>query len=403
MYEFIENVNKEEYESFVLNNSKSHFMQSYYFGQIQKERGFIPYYVGLKKDNVLVASALILEKKILKNIGYLYSPRGILIDYNDNNLLNIFISHLKKLAKKKHDIFFRIDPDLDINTNKDVIKKLQDLNFKHKGFNKNFENNQPRYTFRIDINKDIKDVFTNFHPTTRKILNKGNLYDLNIYKGSVKDINDFYLTMEETGKRENIVPSSINYYKKFYTEFNKNNMSDLYLVKVNILSLKKSYQENIDNIKKKIEKINNQKNKNIEKSNNLIKDLNSQLEKKYKELNEINNINEKEIVLSAILTVKYGNKVWTVHGGNHNLLRWLNANYLLYYEIIKNAVNEKYEIVDLFGTTGDARVDNPIYGIHSFKERLGGDLKEFIGEFDYINKPILYFLYNKYIKIRYKK
>ena len=31
--------------------------------------------------------------------------------------------------------------------------------FKHKGFNKNFENNQPRYTFRLNINKSIEEVY----------------------------------------------------------------------------------------------------------------------------------------------------------------------------------------------------------------------------------------------------
>lgn len=403
MYEFIENLEKEEYENFVINSEKSHFMQSYSFGQIQKIKGFKPYYVGIKKNNQLIATALLLEKKIFKNIGYMYSPRGFILDYNNYEVLEEFTKHLKKLIKRKNNIFLRIDPDLDIKNNIDIINKLKQLNFKHKGFNKNFENNQPRYTFRLNIDKDIKDVYKNFHPTTRKILNKGNQYNLKIYKGNVNDINEFYTTMKETALRENIIPSKREYYQKFYEEFNQNNMSDIYMVKVNIDDLKQKYIENINNIKKEIENINNKEKRNIEKSSNLINDLNNKLNKCYRELEEIKNIKEKELTLSSIITVKYNDKVWTVHGGNHSLLRWLNANYLLYYEIIKDANKDKYKIIDFFGTTGDPKPDNPIYGIHLFKERLGGTLTEFIGEFDYINKPVLYFLYKKYLKIRYKK
>ena len=68
MYEFVEDIDKKEYEDFVFNSNKSHFMQSYYFGQIQKSKEFIPHYVGLRKGKKLVASALVLEKKILNNI-----------------------------------------------------------------------------------------------------------------------------------------------------------------------------------------------------------------------------------------------------------------------------------------------------------------------------------------------
>ena len=231
MYEFIANLNKKEYEEFVFNNQKSHFMQSYSWGEIQKEKHFKPYYVGLKKEKKLVATALILEKKVLKNIGYMYSPRGFILDYDDYETLKTFISYLKKFTKKHKNIFLRIDPDLNIKSNKDTINILKKLGFKHKGFNKNFENNQPRYTFRLNIDKKIEDVYKNFHPTTRKILNKGNQYDLNMYKGNISDIDDFYLTMIETAERENIVPSKKEYYKKFYKILNQNDNSDIYIVK----------------------------------------------------------------------------------------------------------------------------------------------------------------------------
>ena len=270
------------------------------------------------------------------------------------------------------------------------------------GFNKNFEMNQPRYTFRLSLEPTIEEITKNFHPTTRKIINKGNPYNLKLTKNDPKTIDKFLETMNQTAAREMIVNHSPDYYKNYYKVLNKENMSDLYVVTVDVDNLKKTYQEKINDIKNNIEKMSDEKYKDSEKNNNKKQEYINQLNKAEKEYANIEPIKEKELTLSAILTAKYGNKVWTLHGGNNTLLRELNANYFIYYEIIKDAKKENYEIIDFFGTTGDPKEDNPVYGIHLFKKRLGGEYTEFIGEFDLVvNKPA-YYLYKMLIPIRYK-
>lgn len=414
--EFIKELSKEEYEQFVSNNENHHFMQSYDFGQIRKEKHFIPHYVGLKDNNKLVCAALLLEKKLLMNYCYFYSPRGYVIDFNDKELLKIFTNSLKKYAKEKKAIFIKIDPavklhciDIDGNVidgkdNHDLVNFLSSLGYKHLGYNLGFENEQPRFTFRIDMNKSWDEVYSAMHPTTKKILNKGNQYNLNIYKGNKDDIDDFYLTMIETAKREGIIQSPVEYYSLFYEVFNKDNLSDIYVVKVKINELIETFENKIENVKKEIEQLGCDKYKNKGKAQNKINDLNNQVNKLQKDLEEIKKINEDEVILSSIITVKYGDKVWTVHGGNNSILMNLNANYLLYYTIIKEAYDKGYKCVDCFGTCGIANPDksNPIYGIHSFKKRLGGEYTEFIGEFDLITNKFMYTTYKKLIPL-YRK
>jgi peptidoglycan pentaglycine glycine transferase (the first glycine) len=240
----------------------------------------------------------------------------------------------------------------------------------------------------------MDEVYKNFHATTRKVLNKGNQYNLKIYKGTEKDINDFYETMIETAKREGIIQASIDYYKAFYEIFHKSGMSDLYIAKVNIDDLKKLFKQNIE------ETMNKETKNEVQE-----KEKQDKLTKLNKQLEEINSISEKELTLASIITVKYKDKVWTIHGGNHSKLMSLNANYLIYYEIIKDANKEGYKVVDLFGTCGIANPDpsNPIYGIHNFKKRLGCEYTEFIGEFDLIINNIMYKLYKIYQNRRNKK
>lgn len=411
--EFIENIKREQYEQFVQSHKKSHFMQSYCFGDIKKEKNFIPHYVGILDNNKLVATSLLLEKKLIGKYCYLYSPRGYVIDFNDEKLLTFFTNKLKEYAKKKNAIFIKIDPDIKrhsldsdgniINSNDNnykLIEFLKKLGYKHQGFNLGFEKEQPRFTFRINI-EDFEKFYKNLHPTTRKILNKKNQFNLSIYKGNKNDIKKFYTTMEETAKRENIIQSPIEYYKKFFEIFNKQNQSDLYIVEANIPELKKIFQNKIAELEKEIDDISTKKYKNKDKIDNRKKEISNQINKLKSELIEINNVKSNNIVLSSIITVKYGDKVWTVHGGNNSVLLDLNANYLLYYKIIEDAYKEGFKIVDCFGTCGIANPDkkNPIYGIHSFKKRLGGEFTEFIGEFDLVTNKKMYYIYKKIIPI----
>lgn len=412
-YKFIENINKEEYEDFVENHpTKSHFMQSYYFGQINRTKGFIPHYVGMKEKGKIVATALLLQKNIYKNICYFYCPRGYVLNYDNLETLTQFSNFIKQYTKKRKSFFTIIDPDvqlqkLDIEgnvidgiNNFPLIKELKKLGYRHLGFNTNFENREPRFTFRLSLTPSIEEIHKNMHSTTRKILNKKNQYNLDIYIGNKTDLQDFYFTMEETAARENIKPFSFDYYRDFYTIFNKKNMADLYIAKVKIKDLVKLYENKINEIDSNIKNL--EKLSNHGKQENLLKEYINQQNKLIKELKIITEIKKDIITLSSIITVKYGNKVWTVHGGNSNELRELNANYLLYDLIIQDAKKNEYEVIDFFGTTGKDSEDNKIHGIHLFKKRLGGEYTEFIGEFHLITNKLIYFVYTKLIPI-YRK
>ena len=407
---FVENIEKDKYEEFVKNHKNSHFMHSINFGEIRKQKNFIPEYVGIEDNNQLLCTALLLKKQLIGKYCYYYVPRGYTIDYNNRELLKLFTTELEKYAKKNHALFIKIDPDikrhnldedgniLEGDNNYSLIDYLKELKYKHLGYNKEFENEQPRFTFRLNIDRPEEEVYANFHATTRKILNKGNKYNINLYKGNINDIEDFYTTMIETAKREGILQANIEYYKNFYSIFNKDNQSDLYISKIDIKDLKNTYLNNINEIKEKIEEL---RKKDNSKSINKKKEYETQLNHIEKDYEEIKKLKDEKIVLSSIITVKYKDTVWTVHGGNNSILMNLNANYLVYYQIIKDAIQDGYKTVDFFGTCGIANPpkDNPIYGIHSFKKRLGGEYTEFIGEFDLIiNKP-MYFLFTKLVPI----
>ena len=143
-----------------------------------------------------------------------------------------------------------------------------------------------------------------------------------------------------------------------------------------------------------------------------IKSLTEQLDAEVKQkeniLEEIEKFKEyrkqygNEITLSAHMIIEYGDKAWVLYAGNHNILSETYVNYSTYFEHIKYCKEKGIKIYDQFGTIGDLSKSNPRLGLHEFKKKFGGDYIEFIGEWDYIINPIMYFVFTKLVPI-YRK
>ena len=88
MYKLIE-LEKKEFEKFTSNHEKSHFLHSYAWGEVSKTRGLTPHYLGVKEDDKVVATALLLEKKLILGYTYFYIPRGFTLDYSNKELREI--------------------------------------------------------------------------------------------------------------------------------------------------------------------------------------------------------------------------------------------------------------------------------------------------------------------------
>lgn len=405
-------LNEEEYEDFVRNNKlKSHFLQSHIWGEFSKKaKKLTPYYLGLKNNNSIVATALLLQKSLPLGYSYFYSPRGFVIDFNDKELLKIFTDKIVEFIKDKKAIFLKIDPDIIINkynyldekieisgTDK-VFSNIKSCGFKHLGFTKNFETMQPRYTFRIDLKQDLDTIFNHFSKSTKQRIKKAQKIGCEVCIGSSDDIDTFYHLMTLTEDRKDFVSYSKDYYKTQYDLLSKKNMATLFLGKINTNKVLSNLEEELNFVKNSINNISGDSLSKSAKSK--LNNLNSRLDSINKDIKKYTEYKEKygnEIILNAHMIISYGNKAWVLYAGNHNILTESNANYLTYYEHIKYFKEKNIEVYDQFGTIGDLSKDNPRIGLHEFKKKFGGDYVEFIGEFDYILKPFMYFIFTKLI------
>ena len=206
------------------------------------------------------------------------------------------------------------------------------------------------------------------------------------------------MTLTET--RKDFISYNEDYYETLYEIFNgnKNSKATLFLGKINITKTINSLEKNLKNINNQISILPID---NLSKSaKTKLNELTKQKENITKEINKYKNYKKEygnEITLSAHMIIEYGDKAWVLYAGNHNILSETYVNYNTYFEHIKYCKNRGIKIYDQFGTIGDLSKDNPLLGLHEFKKKFGGDYVEFIGEWDYITNPIMYFVFTKLV------
>lgn len=416
----LKNIEKEKFDDFVKNHkTKSHFLQSLSWGEFAKvKKNLTPYYLGLTTDeDEIVAATLLLEKKLPMNMCYFYAPRGFVVDYKNKELVRTMTKKITEFAKSKKAIFVKIDPDLikqstnyqDITVkNKDyeeIFETLKSCGFKHQGFTKNFETMQPRYTFRIDLTQSLEDIEAHFSKTTKQRIAKSLKLDTEVTIGTKDDLKEFYHLMTLTESRKDFISYNEDYYETLYEIFNgnENSKATLFLGKVHFNKTIKALEKNLKIINDQISILPID---NLSKSaKNKLKELTNQKQNITKEIEKYKKYKKEygnDITLSAHMIIEYGDKAWVLYAGNHNDLSETYVNYNTYYEHIKYCKEKGIKIYDQFGTIGDLSKTNPRLGLHEFKKKFGGDYVEFIGEWDYILNPFMYFVFTKLVPI-YRK
>lgn len=395
---FIKNLSEKEYQAFWEKTPNNHFMQSYEWGQAcKKNRDQIPCYVGLKNDkDELVAAALLLKKKTPLNMCYFYAPRGFTMNFDDNKVLTEFTNGLKNYLKEENAIYLKLDPPLmyqEVNTegekvddgknNYVIFNNFLNLGYKHKGFNKLYEGNQPRYTFRTYYNKynSFDEVEKTFSKSFSKPLKRSYNYDIEIYQSD--EVKTFHELIKLISDKDGFNEYSFDYYNNVYEELSKKGYIKVYNVTINPSKLIEKFTKELETEKKEERK--------------------AKIQKDIEYFTEISKNHKDEYTCASLICTYSATGAWSLYIGNDEVATYTGTVNRLYYEFMKDAYDNGYEYADLFGVVGDPKTKyKNLAGIFEYKRKIGGDLIEFIGEFDLVNKPFWYNVLPTLLKI-YRK
>ena len=277
----------------------------------------------------------------------LYEPRGFLIDYKNYDILREFTLNIRKYAIENKGIFIKIDPyipykERDIDgkivedgiDNEDAYKNLLKLGYHHFGFNVMQETLQPRWIFVTDTEKKtVDEVMKGMDSKTRQIIRKNERLCIKTREIGYDELDKFKDIMQRTGDRRKFID-------------------------------RQETEKNIERVEKKI-----------------------------KEIKELNKKHGDVILLGGILFLVHGNEVLSLVGGSYEEFMEFQSAYTVHWAGCKYAIENGYKRYNFYGITGDFREENPLYGLYLFKRGYGGRVVELIGEFDLVISKFWYHTY----------
>ena len=329
MYEFITEKTLPEYEAFVQSHPKGNFAQSYLWGK-QKPMWQWDAIAVRGEDGAIRGSLAVMTRKV-PGIGrtLMYGCRGPVCDLDDRETFSQLLDGAKALAKKYKSYVIKIDPDVP-SSNTAFSSMLQSFGFRAKEGGENFEEIQPRYVFRLNVEgKTEEELLANFHQKWRYNIRLAERKGVTVRvcgKEMVPAFSDLMLT---TGVRDGFVTRKPEYFAAMLDNLGEH--ARLYMA-----------------------------------------------------------FDPNDTPIAGTLAIHYGDKVWYLYGASSNEHRNLMPNYLLQWRMMQWAVETNCRIYDFRGVSGDVSEDNPLYGLFRFKQGFGGDFTEFVGEMDLVLSPVIY-------------
>lgn len=399
-------LSEKEYLEFALKHEQISIYQVPAWGDLKTENGWKKYLVGFKENNNIITATLLLSKNtpIKKNI--FYAPRGFLIDYSNNKLLQNFTTEIKQFIKEHKGFMLKIDPNViyqirdidgkEINSKNDYyVNNLIKNNFKHLGFTTDIDGMQPRFLCRFKMSKGYEETLNTFSKSTKK--NIGDAYNKGVVvrEATSNDIELFTSLLDETAGRKKFALRPSSYYKNMFTMLK--DFSKIYIAAIDT----KKYL-NIINQKIEEEKLHHEDIAKKMKTENVGKKLKAEL--KNSNQRSLKLIEEKKLAtklikqgdlidIGALYALYIGNEGITFMSGINNDYRKFNPKYAMYDVHIKECLKQKKEYVNFYGISGNFDPSSPLYGIYELKKGFNTEVIELIGEFDLIINKFDYLLY----------
>lgn len=385
----------DEFDVFARDYPYGNFYQTKQYGMLMNRHQFNDYYLGLEDENgKIIAGTLILVRRGSLGFKWGYCPRGFLIDFKNENLVENFTNLLKEYLKKRNFMYIKIDPILIYQShnnegeitpqvdNTNIYNKLVELGYEHSGFNLNFENLKPRWN-AVSIFEPTDNIFTMYSKEKRNKIRKAYKLGIEILKGNAEDIRMFYDFIKDKHSRK------FNYYLDMYEIFGKDNMFDIYFSNLNTAK----FVEQAKGLYEKEEQNNNEineellENLNSNNRNNILKRKthSDMLLNTYKQ-NMINATNiYKQFpagrVIGTCAVIKYRKEIFFLIYGYEQNYRSYCPMHLMIYQLMDKFQKEGYTKFNLNGISGDFSSLSNYTNLTKFKLGFNSHIEEYMGEF----------------------
>lgn len=358
------------WDNFIL-SQEGDFLQSWKWSELQESLGRKTFLLAVidnvalgkskqTEDGFLLGASLVIKYPLAFGKSYLYCPHGPIVKHeiritNYELIFQKLIKKIKELVKEEGAIFFRIDPGMKLQKNRENAKILLD-SLPKRGFKKikdiGSAVGQPLLTWQLDISKSEEEILNQMKQKTRYNIRLAQRKEVKIRISDdiKKDFEIFWRLMQETAERDKFYLHPKEHYEKLLEIFNQPSVVPIPRDQWSAILFIAEHQQD---------------------------------------------------PLAAIIVLFFGKQATYLHGGTSSQKRDLMASYLIQGEAIKEARRRGCVKYDFGGIVGEPNVKyqmteiraHPWSGITRFKQGFGGKKIEYAGTYDLIFQPIWYNFY----------
>ena len=395
---FLTDINNEKYTEFIKSHKHGNMMQAIEWSAIKNTWGAVRVAVSDDEDNIIAAAQVLTRK------GLWYVPRGPILDYNNKELLEFFLTNLKKFAKTKQAKLVKLDIPVAVKDEKltnfkdvdgdysddELIKTFKSYGYNHKGFSLDMSSTiQPRFNTVTKLEQPVPDLFSK---DTRRLIRDADKKFVEVRRCGKENLDDFLFALACTEKRKNISLRGREYFENLLDTFGDNAL--LYISYINVEKALKECHNRKENLEKEIEELG-------EKSPKKKRTLEEQVAGTDKLIALFNGLEiedkSKDQVISAAITIAYGNHAEIIYAGMNEDFAKLPAQYKVFSDTMKKAQEMGISEVSMGGIEGS--LNDSLLG---FKSKFSPNIVEYYGEFDLVISHVFNLMYNYGLPLRRK-
>jgi peptidoglycan pentaglycine glycine transferase (the first glycine) len=350
-----------------------HLLQTFEWGQVKAKYGWEPIYIvwgetgkwKVESDPALLstfhstikAAALVLKKTVLSRgfaarLCLLYSPKGPLLDWDDEPLRKRVLDDLEMFARQQGAIFLKLDPDVALGTGvpgteTDISEPGGEAvcaDLSRRGWRYAEDQIQFKNTVMLDVSASEEEMLARMKQKTRYNVRLGAKKGVTVRVGAEQDWPMLYKMYAETSMRDGFVIRDEHYYQTVWQLF---------------------YESSIVN-----------RQSSMPSSAPLIAELDGE-------------------ALAAVYLFHFAGRAYYLYGMSRESHRELMPNYLLQWEAMKWAKAQGCRVYDLWGAPDEFNETDGMWGVFRFKEGLGGTILRTLGAWDFAPNPLWYTMYAK--------
>ena len=321
---------RSNWDRFVSECPDGHFMQSYSWGELQRNYGWTPHYITIGDAEHPRALALLLSRRLpLTNFKVFYCPRGPVLSHSGDNIISEATSRIREFIRHNHGIFVRFDPYV---TDSEAI----DRNYLEAGKLKADREwsywNAPKFVLWLNLDRDEAALLKGTTSSCQRDLKAGYKKDVEYTRGSLDDIEEFHRLMVNMSASKGIAVRELAYFRDLYSTLNRSCQLELFLAR------------------------------------------------------------HRGKPIASGMSVMFGKRAWLLYAAADREFSKLGASRNLQWEMIKWAHAAGCTRYDFRGTaTGDPPSEaDPGYGVYQFKKSFGPEFTRLAGYFDLVGSPIPY-------------